>query len=252
MSDWTRPVICDWIPDDPICIPPVIEDTTTDTTTGTDTTDGTSTGGGTSDTAVSPEEQIAMTMEGMYMAMASPLQGQLAYTAVAAFVTAHVALSAFRYKPFASYYTDGDTIYTTTNWWKLSAQIGSYGALGLYGLATLTQLLSLFGVASETNVLVWQYGVGIAGMVVKAAAGILLAIAYEQAWTISQDGANANQATAATVLAEIEQGMIEKGALEASSTFTLYSQYENWMAAQWAGFSEETKAKYQAQQEAEQ
>ena len=54
-----------------------------------------------------------------------------------------------------------DSTLGTTNFNTLANQVLSYGGLGLWGIAFLTQLLALFGLFPEINYLVWYVGIGI-------------------------------------------------------------------------------------------
>ena len=90
-----------------------------------------------------------------------PMAGQLAYTTVALLNTAYPIWSILGYRGFingsASTYYDywSDNALGNTNWWKIANMVWFYGSTFFWSLATISQLLSLLGVANEANMLVW-------------------------------------------------------------------------------------------------
>jgi len=109
-----------------------------------------------------------------------PLEGQVVYTLAAiGMVSAH-ALHVFRNRSAAGFYDDGD--FAGTNFWKVSNFVGGYGGLFVWSFAALTQMLSLFGMATEVNTMVWQYGVGYTGAMVAMLAGLSNLLASEFAY----------------------------------------------------------------------
>lgn len=99
----------------------------------------------------------------------NPMTGQIAFLTVALISFVTPALVQFRWRApisSASMYDDW-TISTnlgSTNYWELSNMIYNYGMIAIWGVAVITQLMSIFGVMPEINMLVWSYGVGIGGL----------------------------------------------------------------------------------------
>ena len=79
------------------------------------------------------------------------------------------------------------------------------------GIATLTQLLSMLGIAAEINVMVWMYG-GMIDMVVGLVTSLVAMYAYDAYWTVSQDSGDSNQANAAIALAALEDDLLHVSA----------------------------------------
>ena len=167
--------------------------------------------------------------------------GQIAYTMTAVMATTHIALTAFRYRPFATYYAAGDSL--SFNYWKLYNQIEQYAGLAIFGVASITQILTLFGIAGDVNLLVWMYGVHMTGMVVHMVTAVLRFLAYETAWTACAGDSTTNPDQCATFDA-VEHEMLELTAMATSMEFTLYTNHKSWMKAQWLAMDEETQAEW--------
>jgi len=67
----------------------------------------------------------------------------------------------------------------------MANMLSDYSFLVLGGIAFITQLLSMFGIANEINLLVWMWGLGFVGMLVEVVAGIMMAYGYDSAYTLS-------------------------------------------------------------------
>jgi hypothetical protein len=65
-----------------------------------------------------------------------------------------------------SYYEDwnsGEASWGSTNYNLYANAVLNYGRMVIFGVATITQLLSIFGIAPEINAGVWLYLVGLGG-----------------------------------------------------------------------------------------
>ena len=161
MSDF-----CDFVPDDASCVDPAPVDPDTDGGDGGD------------------EEHMD---DGHDMDVMSIRQAQVAYLFTALSLTLHSALTQFRYRTTSGYYDAGDAL--STNYWELLNMAGNYFTIAWMGAATITQLLSMLGIAAEINVMVWMYG-GIVSMVVSFIAGIVGMYAYDQYWQVAEDSSS--------------------------------------------------------------
>ena len=65
--------------------------------------------------------------------------------------------------------------------------IAYYGAIALFGLGWITQLLDLFGVAGYFNFMVWGWGLGVVGPLAAGVAMLLAYISYEKLWNCMLD-----------------------------------------------------------------
>ena len=159
MSDF-----CDFVPDDPSCAPPADPDTPID--------DG--------------DDHMEEHMDDGHEMMDSStlMQAQVAYLMTAMSLTVHAALVQFRYRSSDTFYDAGDAL--TTNYWELLNMLWNYFTIGWMGIATITQLLSMLGIAAEINLMVWMYG-GIVNMVVSFISGLVAMYAYDAYWSVSED-----------------------------------------------------------------
>ena len=82
------------------------------------------------------------------------------YTLLPMIAGAYHGVSLFYFRASSTYF-DVDPI--NPNWRKWASLIQDWGGLGIWGIAFLSQLFSLLGVAGELNMLVWYWIVGILG-----------------------------------------------------------------------------------------
>jgi len=64
----------------------------------------------------------------------------------------------FRYRPDAmDYYTYGDQYLGTgtANYWKMANHLRQPASAVIFGILTVTQLLSMAGIAGEINLMAW-------------------------------------------------------------------------------------------------
>ena len=148
---------------------------------------------------------------------------------------------------YASGYTMINTQRMKRDYWRLGALIGDYATLAIMGTATITQLLSMFAAFGSINMMVWHYGVMMAGGLVSMIVGAMWMWAYRTgmsdltsdsttnaASTIGTQGSNAYAYTSA-----IEMDMVKAMAHEASATLTAWEYMESWMKAQFHAMTPE-------------
>ena len=125
-------------------------------------------------------EWLVETNSVMFWSDLSPTMGQLSYTMVSIMALTKVCLQLFRYESRSGYFNSGDI--TGQNYWKVANYVDGFGQIGIWSLAATTQLLSLFGIAPDVNMMVWQYGVGVGTDLVFLTYAVLEFIAYENAF----------------------------------------------------------------------
>ena len=117
------------------------------------------------------------------------LLSQVSYLTLAAVQVGLLSLVIFALRPkMTSVSQAASATFTNTNWYNLSNLIAGYGLLGLFGLAFVTQVLSIFGIASFVNVLVWLVGVGLLGGTVVLTALVFNFLAYNEIYDRVLDG----------------------------------------------------------------
>ena len=118
---------------------------------------------------------------------AKMFEAQMTFFGIAVGLAAGSAMQLFRYRSASDYYDDGDTVFGDRNWWRYSNIAPQYFYLGMGSLAAATQLLSIFGVATGLNMLVWMIGLGAIGGIVTGVAGAMASYGYDQAYQVSVD-----------------------------------------------------------------
>lgn len=163
MSDF-----CDFVPDDPSCVEPEppVED------------------GDKIEVVVEVDDGMVITDE----MRSKMLQANITYLVTAMFVAVDAALQTFRYRSDSTYYDAGDAV--SPNYWKLLNQAWGYWAIAFMGIASITQLLSMLGIAAEINVMVWMYG-GMIDMVISLVSTLVGFYAYDAYWTVKEDSSSA-------------------------------------------------------------
>ena len=177
----------------------------------------------------SPFEMMMKVETLMRWSAIDPFMGNLTYLLVAAGVTTHAALQAFRYTSKTGYYTAFLTG-TGTNWFEIGDMIQNYANLSLFGIAFITQLLALFGILTWLNALVWFWGIMLVGGLVNGVAMFFKFLAYDNCW----DKLNGCSTS-------VKADMVANTAMSTSVSLTLYMQAENWMWGVWEGQTQEEK-----------
>ena len=156
---------------------------------------------------------------------ADPMMGQMAYTLTAVLGAANAGLTLFRYADTVDISALGE-VDNIENY----RMIVDYSELAFWGVASLTQIATLFGAMGEQNLMVWMYGsmiMGLVGLVVEA-----------YMWYV-RDQAKDDSASFAVV----ESDMVKYAAMHAAMSLNLMMEHKNWMAAQWMLLDDETKEK---------
>jgi len=107
------------------------------------------------------------------------MEAQITFFFTAVGLAAGSAAQLFRYRSASDYYDAGTEVFGDTNYWELSNIIPQYFYLGMGSLAAFTQLLSIFGIASGINLLVWMFGLGAIGGIVMAVSSVLAGYGYD-------------------------------------------------------------------------
>ncbi len=183
----------------------------------------------------------------MQWSMIDPTMGQISYMLIAGSACAHYSLQAFRYfgdeKYYATYTLDKSS---GTQWFELGNKMINFTNLAVYGVAFITSLLALFGIAPGINYMVWFWGV----MVLGGGANMIGELFY----FIGQDGAYSDYSSTATdaksiakvaiggaVYVAIRSAMVEQSVIQTMINFSLYANAENWMWAMFNAMPQEEK-----------
>lgn len=196
MSDF-----CDFVPDDPSCqVEPEPEPT-----------DNTDDMGGDMD----GHKDHDMEKEG------NPMMGNLTYLQVALFSTLHAGAELFLWHEDDEY-TAGDVLGTNT--WKLLSELHHYSHFGIMSILTITQILSMVGVAGEINIMAWAYA-----EMIEMILGLVMKFGnmytYDAAFSIKQDDSKdaTEQANAGTVMTGIKSAGVKSTIEEGANHFALHT-----------------------------
>ena len=115
--------------------------------------------------------------------------------------------------------------------------------LGVGAILTITQLLSMFGVAAEINVMLWGYATMLVGPLLGAVVSGLAMWGYDQAYQLC-DTDSSTYADACTMQDTIEGDMLWHAVAELSMGAALMESYEGWMQAQFMALPVETQKEW--------
>ena len=80
-------------------------------------------------------------------------------------------------KGFYSYWEDAGL--SSTNFWQTANLLRNYSSIVIYGIAFLTQLLAMLGIAASVNTSVWMYGVFTVMMSINVVYLLIMGYAYD-------------------------------------------------------------------------
>ena len=115
-----------------------------------------------------------------------------------------------------------------------------YGRLSIGVVLTITQLLSMFGLFADVNVMVWGYYGWLAEPLLQ---GVMTAIslwAYDQAYQQCNDSNN----DGCEIMETIETDLIKHAIAELAIGGAIHENHENWMAAQFMALPEEKQKEW--------
>ena len=119
-------------------------------------------------------------------------------------------------------------------------QGADYFTMVFMGIASITQLLSMLGIAAEINLMVWMYG-GMVDMVVSLIWGLVAMYAVDAYWSDSENTGSSTQANSGNAKGYLEDDMMNMVALETGAAVGLYIHHKGWMMGQWNALSDEAK-----------
>ena len=170
-----------------------------------------------------------------------PMDGNLAYLGVAVGAVVDLVMHGFIWHlDDADTYSQAASGASNTDYYALLHKIELYGGLGIWGIASVTQLLATFGIMVGINMLVWGMILPLGGLVVELAVVVLGFLAYNQFW--DQATMATPNATAGSYIASMERDMAYHTAAHVAGAFELYLEMGNWVWAAYMNSSEEAKA----------
>ena len=150
----------------------------------------------------------------------------------------------FRYRTAEATAAIG-TVASTTNYWELLDNFANYPMIALHVVLSITQLLSMLGIAVEVNMMAWHV-VGMLDMVLST----LYFFGFIGAHQMYHEIEESTTATAAEIAdAEAAIELLESRSYAQTiwgthSMLALYMHHKQWMKAQWEALPEEKKGEY--------
>lgn len=132
-------------------------------------------------------------------------------------------------------------------YWRLGYYIGAWAGLAIFGTAFVTQLLSIFGIAVGLNMMVWGYGVGLAGGIMSLVVAIMWWMQWMAGYSIIKTSADANGSLdteagyAQSMVDSIEWDSLAQMAADTGMLLTVWDYGESWAMAQWMALPEEER-----------
>ena len=167
---------------------------------------------------------------------AAMMEAQITYTVVAVMSLASSALMSTRYWD-SSVYTTANTALGNDNY-KTLEQVFGYINTAFWTVATITQLLSWGGIATDVNLMVWMIG-GELGFFITMT--YMMINWYLKSLLTANITAGTNTAENQATLDQIKLQTAHVSAMEAMSGFELMTNGEAWGKYQWMNMSEEKR-----------
>lgn len=133
--------------------------------------------------------------------------------------------------------------------------IGRYGMLAIFGLATVTQALSMAGIAVSVNMMVWHWVVMKGGMILSLIVGIMYFVGAQGAWTLLEEDAEATDSVnalglyAGPMIKAMKYDSMVATAEGTAATMTLMENGVMWILAQWWALPEEERMEMMEEKE---
>ena len=252
MSDF-----CDFVPDDPSCkvdevVEEVVDETGGDAGDAGEVVDdmkGDGEGEMHKDEKMMDHDEKAMTWE-KFDEMASeyfhPMEANLTYLGVAVGAVVEIVLHQFVWhESNASTLSQAASGSGNTDYYNLLHMVGNYGGLGIWGIASLTQLLATFGIMVGINMMVWGMLVPMGGLLIELAYLVLGFLAYDQFFKQYE----ASNATAYSYMAAMEREMAMHTAEHVAGAFEIYHAMPSWLWGAYMASSEEDKEMWREDKE---
>jgi len=115
-----------------------------------------------------------------------------------------------------------------TNWWEVGNMILDFGKLSLWGVAWIFQLLAVFGILSEINMLIWEWGIFVGVPVVISLWMGFMGGSYDAAHARCRNGATSE----CTIVSTLEGEIMTTFAVSAWTGATVWAHHGQWHQAQ--------------------
>ena len=123
--------------------------------------------------------------------------------------TASAYLMMFRYQSRTpDYYTySAQVAGSGTDYYKMYNQVFGYGFLGIFGFLTVMHMLAMFGIMANTDYLLTMFIDFFGFPLLYMVGGVMAMLAYDNAYTVSQDTTSSYQSVALSLMTTIQNEM---------------------------------------------
>jgi len=133
-----------------------------------------------------------------------------------------------------------------TPYWRYASALVDWSTFAIMGTLTVTQALSMLGIAAKTNVMLWSYSTMIGGLI-SLVAMILTWMGSSQAWAVTREDAedddtiDENGGIALAYAEDIQYQWMKWAAHETAMTFNAMMYMKDWARAQFHAMTPEER-----------
>ena len=156
----------------------------------------------------------------------------------------YIGFDFYRYHSATTYYDIGDTVLTSGNTWKWADRILTFGGMSIGEILTVTQILSMFGIATDINVFLWMLSTMLFIPLISVSYYGLMFWSYDRAYVSIENGLNASDA--ATLQSTVLMELAKMSVLLSAYALIFYMYTQEWMMAQWIALPTEVQDKWRS------
>jgi len=116
-----------------------------------------------------------------------------------------------------------------------------YGYLGIFSFLTLMHLVAWMGIGVNADYLITMLLDFFGFPLLHLAGGVLVMLAYDNAYTVSQDTTSAHQATALALMTTMQNEMTAFMAMEVGRYLETWVNLDNWLWAHYLKLDDDTR-----------
>ena len=117
----------------------------------------------------------------------------------------------------------------TGNLWKYADMLNNYSKIAIFGVALITQILSMAGLFASINMLVWSYGVFVTYFSITIVYTLMMGYTYQMA---ADDYGTNNDANAGVVMTLMKNDFITFFGVTAFTIAGFTTNYTKWYQGQ--------------------
>jgi hypothetical protein len=152
-------------------------------------------------------------------------------------------LELFRYQSRTpDFFTDSANVAGSgTNWYKLYHQYYGYTYAAVFSMLSISHILAWIGIGVNFDYFFAMVFAFFFFPWIHAAGAVMIALAYDNAYTVSQDTSSSYQATALALMTTIQNEVTGMMAIEVGRQLEEKTNQDNWIFAHYNGLSDEDR-----------